>query len=546
MWNETSEYLERLWRSEAGEEVVDAEHRAEAEVAGTFGQLDEGVEVTSEVVVSGKLVIEEQAEPHGLTLVAYQPVGMCRVGRMPGGLLDISPYLPAHYLDLSEVGATLGRGGGRGVRSVAAFDEDTTTMGVAAALGLAPDARAAASAVWFATTRPAYTDKTNATALHAALGLAPTIPAYDAGASVHSAAGVLRAADATDGIAVLSDMWLGLPGSDDERTGGDAAVAMAFGSPDDAIATVDAITSHTVEVLERWRSADEPTSQTWDERFVTEALGDEMASLIEAAVGAGTSAARLVVAGANRRMVTQLGRRHEASTAGVDGVGFAGAADAGIQLIAALERSEPGDRIVVAIVGDGLELVELTVTERISDWSDRRPPLSDWLAGRTSARYADVLTWRGFLERQLPRRPEPQAPAGPPSLRSVDWKFGLRGGRCEHCGAVHAPAEARCRGCGSSDPQAPHEFTAPATIVTMTVDHLAFSPAPPTTIAVVDLGDGARAAFELADTNPTELSIGDVVEPTFRRLFSAGGVHDYFWKMRPPRFAAATDNRGAA
>ena len=31
------------------------------------------------------------------------------------------------------------------------------------------------------------------------------------------------------------------------------------------------------------------------------------------------------------------------------------------------------------------------------------------------------------------------------------------------------------------------------------------------------------------------VQIGDRVEMTFRRLFTADGIHDYFWKARPVR-----------
>jgi len=31
------------------------------------------------------------------------------------------------------------------------------------------------------------------------------------------------------------------------------------------------------------------------------------------------------------------------------------------------------------------------------------------------------------------------------------------------------------------------------------------------------------------------VAIGDRMEMTFRRLYSADGVHDYFWKARPVR-----------
>ncbi len=33
--------------------------------------------------------------------------------------------------------------------------------------------------------------------------------------------------------------------------------------------------------------------------------------------------------------------------------------------------------------------------------------------------------------------------------------------------------------------------------------------------------------------NPERLRVGARVAFTFRRLFTAGGVHDYFWKSQP-------------
>jgi uncharacterized OB-fold protein len=35
--------------------------------------------------------------------------------------------------------------------------------------------------------------------------------------------------------------------------------------------------------------------------------------------------------------------------------------------------------------------------------------------------------------------------------------------------------------------------------------------------------------------DPKAVQIGDQVEMTFRRLFTASGVHNYFWKARPRR-----------
>jgi uncharacterized OB-fold protein len=39
----------------------------------------------------------------------------------------------------------------------------------------------------------------------------------------------------------------------------------------------------------------------------------------------------------------------------------------------------------------------------------------------------------------------------------------------------------------------------------------------------------------MTDCEPEKVAIDDEVEMTFRRMHSAGGVHNYFWKARPRR-----------
>ena len=73
------------------------------------------------------------------------------------------------------------------------------------------------------------------------------------------------------------------------------------------------------------------------------------------------------------------------------------------------------------------------------------------------------------------------------------------------------------------------------TVVTSTIDRLAYSPSPPIVFAVVDFDGGGRFPVELTDTDAEEIRAGSRVEMTFRRLFSADGIHDYFWKARPVR-----------
>src|SRR2546422_9826145 len=168
------------------------------------------------------------------------------------GIAAYGVYVPYWRLDRKTIASALGA--------------EAARAAVRAAPRLGPEA------LYFATAQPAYLDKTNAMAIHAALDLAPSTPAFDMVGAVRSGSGALRAALDARGYAlvVLSDIRTGLPGSADEREGGDGAVAFLCGddSPDSPVlAEPVASGSATAEFLERWRLPGEPASRQWEERF---------------------------------------------------------------------------------------------------------------------------------------------------------------------------------------------------------------------------------------------------------------------------------------
>lgn len=77
-----------------------------------------------------------------------------------------------------------------------------------------------------------------------------------------------------------------------------------------------------------------------------------------------------------------------------------------------------------------------------------------------------------------------------------------------------------------------------AQIRTLTVDHLVYTPQPPAVLAVLDFDGGGRFRCQLTDVDPAAVAVGDRLEMTFRKIFTADGVHNYFWKARPIRRAA--------
>jgi hydroxymethylglutaryl-CoA synthase len=463
------------------------------------------------------------------------------------GLVAWGAYVPYARLDRKAIAAALGASAGAGTRAVASYDEDSTSLGVEAARSALRLASLMPEAVYFATADPAYLDKTNATAIHAALDLSASAAAYDMLGSVRSASGAIRAALDARGpaLAVLADIRTGLAGGGDEREGGDAAAAFLFGDGEVAAEPLGHA-SQSAEFLDRWRVPGELTSRQWEERFgehVYVPLGE--AALAEALKQAGVTAAAvdiLIVAGphtrSNKRVAASAGVKKEAIADDLAAsVGNTGAAHAGVMLAAALDAARPDQVIAALSLADG---ADVTVWRTTGTISARRPntTVAAQIASAGPVSYATFLTWRGFLRREPPRRPDPQPPEAPASARAEGWKYAFTGSRCQACGARHVPPQRVCVKCHAVDRMRPERLSdVPATIATFTVDRLAYSMSPPVVVAVVDFEGGGRFQCEMTDVDPKAVKIGDRVEMTFRRLYTANGIHNYFWKARPIRSA---------
>lgn len=460
---------------------------------------------------------------------------------MPG-IVSYGAYLPRHLLSRQAIRETLGQGGGKGTRTVAGYDEDSTSMAVEAARRARRAANGAGpSSVHFATTAPAYADKTNANAIHAALNLPPDVFATDHAGSIRCAVGALKAAAADGGLAVLADVRTGRPGSADEAGGGDGAAAFLFGdgAQGNVFAEIVGQASATAEFLDRWRIPGEPNSSTWEERF---GLGVYLPLMQDAAQRALKAAGvdqpdHVVIASPHTRAARTAAKQFgDVANDELEPLtGNLGAAHAGLALTDVLDRAGPGQHVLVLSAADGADAIVLKTTDAIAS----RPSANGdqaraQLEHAREVDYATFLTWRGVLEREPPRRPDPVRPEGPPAARAADWKFAFVGSRCRECGRVHVPPQRVCAGCHAVDSMKPAPLADQAgTVATHTIDRLAFSLSPPTITAVVDFDGGGRFSCELTDCDPDDVAVGTRVELTFRRMFSADGVHNYFWKARP-------------
>ena len=458
------------------------------------------------------------------------------------GIIGAGGYLPHWRLQRSAVSAVLGGAPGKGTRTVASYDEDALTMAVEAARRTLRGSASTPAALWFATTSPTYVEKTSAPIAHAALRLPGDVAAADAGPGLRGAAMALRSAlRSTETVLVAAgDVRTGPAGSPDERDGGDAGAAVLVGESDSLLGEYLGSGSATREFLDRWRAPGELRTHGWEERFGEQryaalAAAAWTAALADAGLEAG-QVAKVAVVGPQARAGAGLSKQLGAEGVEVvdtlaSTVGFSGAAHGLLLLTHLLESAEAGQVVALVSMADGADAFIF----RATGTGAASPTVADQLeGGDDSLAYAKYLSWRGVLPMNPPNRPEPARMSASAAERRLDWKYGFVGSKDHESGALHLPpARVSFVGGNVDDMEAAPMADVTATVATFTVDSLAYSPSPPVVFAVCDFDGGGRLPVELTDVRADQVSIGMQVEMTFRRLNTADGIANYFWKARP-------------
>jgi 3-hydroxy-3-methylglutaryl CoA synthase/uncharacterized OB-fold protein len=461
------------------------------------------------------------------------------------GIISAAGYVPFRRLQRADIAKTFGSGGGKGTRSVASYDEDTTTMGVEAARLALRSSNASPAALWFATAEPAYLDKNNASTVHSALRLDTDVPAYDFGGALRSGVGALRAALDNNGtvLVITSDMRNGLPTSADEAQAGDGAAAILVGE-ENVVAEYLGAASATEEFIERWRTPGSTRSRQWEEKFGEIKYGEIIDGAWNGALKAAELNAdqvdRVIVTGMHSRAVrgiaSKLGVAKEAIVDDrASSVGITGTAHASLLLADALEAAAPSQVIALVSLADGIDVMMFRTTSAISSYQPARTVASQ-IEHASDLPYGKFLSWRGEVTIEPPRRPEPDRISASVSGRSEEWKYGFVGSRDQSSGELHLPPARISRVGDAQDEMTPAPMAdVQGTVALITIDRIAYSPSPPIAFAVVDWDGGGRLPVELCDLDVADLKMGDRVEMTFRRLFTSDEIHNYFWKARPVR-----------
>jgi hydroxymethylglutaryl-CoA synthase len=204
-------------------------------------------------------------------------------------------------------------------------------------------------------------------------------------------------------------------------------------------------------------------------------------------------------------------------------------------LAAALDEANPGDKVLMAVYGDGAEAFIFEVTPGIERLKNRGRLKQVISSGKSFSNYQRYLSARSLLEKEV----RALRPFTSPALKKREEKQNVRryGSRCRSCGFIQYPMRRVCLCCGAKDQMDEHKISDRGTIFTYTREYyIPFSPMnPPLAMVVVDMEGGGRLHIQMTDHEFDEVRIGAPVRLTYRKLFEAGDVINYFWKCKPIR-----------
>lgn len=463
------------------------------------------------------------------------------------GIKCYATYVPLWRLELGSI-----QGGLRGEKAVANFDEDSLTMGVAAGRHCLQHVdRNAIDGLFFASTTFPYREKQTSVTAATALDLRDDVMTVDFANSLRAGTTALKAAvdmvkagAAKQILVIAADMRLSQPGSDFEREFGDGAAALIISS-DEAKVTIKDSYFVADEIFDVWRTDEDRYVRSWEERFNLDegyfrVLPKAVTGLMEKNNLSSQDFAKAVFYGPNSRRHREMGRRLSFAEEQVQAPLFGSIGDTGtaaslMMLAASLEQAKPGDKILLASYGNGADALLLEVVKE----TGVNPTLSEYIdSKRVLPDYKRYLVWRGLLDMVTGRRRPPAPTLSATCIwRETEQNIRLHGVKCKHCGMVQYPPTSVCFHCHTKDEFETYSFSDKrARLTTYTADYATPTPDSPLVLAVIDFEDGGRMWAYMTDKDEKEVQIGMPVAMTFRKLFTADGIHNYFWKCMPIRF----------
>lgn len=477
------------------------------------------------------------------------------------GILSFGAYIPRKRLQRSAIHAANAwfapnlKGVASGERAIGDWDEDSVTMAVEAARDtLAGIDRATVGSAGLASTTLPFVDRLNAGIVKEALNLPDAVGALDIAGSQRAGTSsliqALKAASAGGAphLCLAAEMRKARPASSAEMLNGDAAAGLLVGTGE-PVARFLGSHSVTIDFVDHYRTSGMDFDYGWESRWVRDegyigiiggALKDGLQALGVAASAIDRLIVPVAVRGVPQSIAKSAGIRAEAvADTLVSTVGDAGVAHPFLLLVAALEQAGPGEKILLAGFGQGVDLLLFETTAALAGLAARRGVTGSLARGVRDDNYLRWLFHRGLLDLDVGMRAEnDQKQPGPSLYRSRKAVLGLVGGRCSKTGNVQFPRSDISVNPNDHSAHTQEDYPLAervARVVTYTADNLTFSPNPPAYYGLVDFDGGGRMTVEFADVDPDDVQVGREMQMMFRikAVDPVRKFYKYFWKAVP-------------
>ncbi len=462
------------------------------------------------------------------------------------GIVSYGAYVPTYRLPRDLIGQEWGTPSLGGERAIANYDEDSLTLAVNASVdalgGRDPQQLAG---VFFASTTSPYREKQAAATVATVLDAKSEIRTMDFTDTLRAGTSALLTAldlvQAGQQLLVCSgDSRIGEPDTQQEQNYGDAGGAILIGT-ENVLAEVVGTYTISQEFLGTWRTGEQDYLRSFPggfenkfgyNRFVASAVKGVLdkcnlsAQDITNAAIAGPS--QRAMQGALRGLGLDVNSQVQDTFWNT--IGDSGTAQPLVLLAAVLERSKPGDLILIAGYGDGGDAAIFRVTDAIAEYQLVRSVYSQIEVKRTMSSYGKYARFRKLMKKDYSTEDQSTPVV---LLRDKNEILPLHGGKCPSCGMIQFPIHRICVECGHRDGLEEVKLTRTGKLFTFTHDYLTQTPDPPTTHAVIDLDGGGRVFVQMTDCEPERVAIGMSLELTFRKYHEGFGIKNYFWKARP-------------
>ncbi len=443
-----------------------------------------------------------------------------------------------------------------GEKAVAASDEDSLTMAVAAASECLKDVKADVDGLYFASTTSPYREGESASIIAAALDFSAHLRTADfanslkAGTSaILSACDAVKAGSQQTVLVCAADCRLGKPGSSLEGLFGDGAASFLFGS-ENVVARFESSFSLSHNFPDYRRDSSDKFVRGVEDRFIRE---EGYSKFIPEAVAGVLQKAGMEIKDVTKVAYPSLNVKEHAAVGKKLGfqpsqvlspmtnlIGETGCASPLMSLAAMLDEANPGDKILLVGYGDGSEALLFTVTDERKKVGPRRDFQYFTNSKRELSSYEKYLVFRNVLPIESPFDDDMAATQFPVMWRDRKTIFALYGSRCKRCGTPVYPAQDICvkPECGSIKEMEEYRFSdKKGKLFSFTAERVSFSVDPPLIFGFVDFEGGGRALLELTDCGPEGVTLGMDVELSFRKKYydKWRGIHGYFWKASPSR-----------